>query len=112
MKINKEDVMTVVNLHIHTIRNYPKAYKPQLLLNALALGNEAGEFQGEVKKLVWYENVGPISAEQKERCKVELTDTYYHLVALCDLLGMTLDDLDHRLYNRIKMSAENNPTNL
>lgn len=59
----------------------------ELLYLTLGLGNEAGEFQGKVKKMIRGDSV------DGEALINELGDTYWYLTRLCTTLGIDLDEL-------------------
>ena len=65
--------------------------KEKIQLNALSLSNEAGEVAGEVKKQYWYKSRP--QAEFHGRVVKELCDSLYHIAALAQVLGLTMDDL-------------------
>ena len=59
---------------------------------ALGLGNEAGEVQGKIKKVL-RDNDGMFSPEKTEEIGAEIGDILWYMAALCRDLQLSLEDI-------------------
>lgn len=78
-------------------------FTEKLMLNALAINDEAGEVAGDVKKYVWYGKMRP--TELKAKMREELGDVLYHVSQLATELNLHLGDI---MDDCIKKASERN----
>lgn len=70
-------------------------YNPEkyaIIYPALGLGNEAGEVQGKIKK-VMRDNNGEFTQEWKDKIVDEMGDVLWYMAALARDLGVSLNDV-------------------
>lgn len=73
----------------------------------LGLTNESGEVAGKLKKCI-RDNQGIISQEIKNQLRDELGDVLWYLANICDLLGITLEDVaDHNISKLLSRQQRN-----
>ena len=70
-----------------------------LTYDGLGLG-EAGEVQGKIKKII-RDNGGIITNQNVDELIGELGDTLWYIASMCDILGITLDEV--ATHNIIKL---------
>lgn len=75
---------------VRAIRNKVYGYGDKIVYPTLGLGNEAGEVQGKVKKVL-RDKDGVFDEESKKAIADELGDVLWYLAALADDLGWGLD---------------------
>lgn len=63
-----------------------------IIYPALGLGNEAGEVQGKVKKVL-RDNDGNFTPEHCQKIGDEIGDVLWYMAALCRDLGLNLEDI-------------------
>lgn len=63
-----------------------------ILYPALGLGNEAGEVQGKIKKVL-RDNGGIFTPELNSKIGDEIGDVLWYMAALCRDLGLSLEDI-------------------
>lgn len=83
---------------------YPKDQAISYL--ALGLGNEAGEVQGKIKKLIRgdYSDINNISISVVD----ELGDIVWYITRLADEFGFTLDDVISANVKKLNRRLDNN----
>jgi NTP pyrophosphatase (non-canonical NTP hydrolase) len=92
--VNISKLAKKIHERVQTIGVYPTEQGRRLELNAIALGNESGEVLGELKKWSWFFELSPNKAEEfLPRIKSELADVLYHLVEMCTVMELTIEDL-------------------
>ncbi len=64
-----------------------------IIYPALGLGNEAGEVQGKIKKVLRDKEGNFDDAKVREELSAECGDVLWYLAALCRDLGISLDDV-------------------
>jgi len=74
------------------IKNKVYGYGAKIIYPALGLGNEAGEVQGKVKKVL-RDYDGEFTPELCKGIAMEIGDTLWYCAALADDLGVSLQDI-------------------
>jgi len=74
------------------MKNKIYGYGDKIIYPVLGLGNEAGEVQGKVKKVL-RDSGGDFNAENKRLIADELGDVLWYLAATAEDLGYTLEDI-------------------
>lgn len=64
----------------------------ELFYVALGLAGEAGEFAGEVSKLI-RDDRGVLTPERKQKLKSELSDNFWFIAMACTELGLTMEEV-------------------
>lgn len=77
---------------VEAMKNKVYGYGDKIIYPALGLGNEAGEVQGKIKKVL-RDNGGSFTDEHKAKIADELGDVLWYLSAVADDLGYTLDTI-------------------
>jgi len=72
-----------------------------IIYPALGLGNEAGEVQGKVKKVL-RDNDGVFSPEKAQIIGDEIGDVLWYMAALCRDLGINLDTIAQRNIQKLR----------
>lgn len=68
---------------------------------ALGLGNEAGEVQGKIKKVL-RDNNGVFTDELRQKIGDEIGDVLWYMAALCRDLELNLDTIAQRNIQKLK----------
>lgn len=68
---------------------------------ALGLGNEAGEVQGKIKKVL-RDNNGVFTDELRQKVGDEIGDVLWYMAALCRDLDLNLDTIAQRNIQKLK----------
>lgn len=89
------------------VKNKIYGYGSAIIYPALGLGNEAGEVQGKIKKVL-RDNGGIFDEISKLAIADEMGDVLWYLAALADDLGYTLNQIAEMNINKIKRRRENN----
>lgn len=84
--------MNFKEYHEEAMLNKVYGYGDSIIYPALGLGNEAGEVQGKIKKVL-RDNGGDFSEQHKKGIADELGDVLWYLTATADDLGYTLDEI-------------------
>lgn len=74
------------------MKNKVYGYGDKIVYPALGLGNEAGEVQGKIKKVL-RDSGGLYSIESKKQIADELGDVLWYLAATADDLGYSLEEV-------------------
>lgn len=74
------------------LKNKIYGYGDSIIYPALGLGNEAGEVQGKIKKVLRDFN-GVFNIENKMKIADECGDVLWYLAALSEDLGFTLEEI-------------------
>lgn len=74
------------------MKNKIYGYGSAIIYPALGLGNEAGEVQGKIKKVL-RDNGGVFDSENKGKIADELGDVLWYLTATADDIGYTLEEI-------------------
>jgi NTP pyrophosphatase (non-canonical NTP hydrolase) len=74
------------------MKNKVYGYGDKIIYPVLGLGNEAGEVQGKVKKVL-RDNDGVFTAENVALIADELGDVLWYLAATAEDIGYSLDDI-------------------
>ena len=74
------------------LKNKVYGYGDSIIYPALGLGNEAGEVQGKIKKVLRDSN-GNFDEENKKKIADECGDVLWYLAALASDLGYTLEEI-------------------
>lgn len=78
--------------HKEAMKNKVYGYGDNIIYPTLGLGNEAGEVQGKVKKVL-RDKDGNFDDESKKAIADELGDVLWYLTAVADDLGFSLDTI-------------------
>ena len=84
--------MKVNSYQEEACKNKIYGYGSAIIYPALGLGNEAGEVQGKIKKVL-RDNGGKFDKFNKIAIADELGDVLWYLAALAEDLGYTLDEI-------------------
>ena len=98
--------MKVNSYQEEAVKNKIYGYGSAIIYPALGLGNEAGEVQGKIKKVL-RDNGGVFDLESKALIADEMGDVLWYLAALADDLGYTLNEIAEINIAKIKRRREN-----
>lgn len=84
--------MTLNEYQTEAMRNKIYGYGDAIIYPALGLGNEAGEVQGKIKKVL-RDNGGEFDEHAKFTIAEEIGDVLWYMSALAEDLGYTLDTI-------------------
>ncbi len=84
--------MTLTEYQKEAVKNKVYGYGDKIIYPALGLGNEAGEVQGKIKKVL-RDSGGDFNEENKKLIADECGDVLWYLAALAEDLGYTLDQI-------------------
>lgn len=98
--------MKVNSYQEEACKNKIYGYGSAIIYPALGLGNEAGEVQGKIKKVL-RDNGGVFDSESKALIADEMGDVLWYLAALADDLGYTLNEIAEMNIAKIKRRREN-----
>lgn len=84
--------MTLNEYQKEAMKNKIYGYGDKIVYPALGLGNEAGEVQGKIKKVL-RDNAGVFDKESRIKIADECGDVLWYLSALADDLGFTLEEI-------------------
>ncbi len=82
-------------------------YGSTIIYPALGLGNEAGEVQGKIKKVL-RDNDGNFDDENRAKIADECGDVLWYLAALADDLGYTLQQIAEMNIAKLDSRRERN----
>ena len=74
------------------MKNKVYGYGDKIIYPALGLGNEVGEVQGKIKKVL-RDNEGIFNLENRKPIADEIGDVLWYIAALAEDLGFTLDEI-------------------
>jgi NTP pyrophosphatase (non-canonical NTP hydrolase) len=77
------------------MKNKVYGYGDKIIYPALGLGNEAGEVQGKIKKVL-RDKGGDFSGESANGIADEIGDVLWYAAALAEDIGFTLDEIAER----------------
>jgi len=77
---------------VEAMKNKIYGYGDKVIYPALGLGNEAGEVQGKIKKVL-RDNGGDFNEENRAKIADECGDVLWYLAALCEDIGYTLEQV-------------------
>lgn len=76
---------------------YGESFGVQLLIMSNAFGGEAGELMNVIKK-VYRDDAGVVTETRRQDLISELGDNLWYLAAICNELGVTLDEvIEHNI---------------
>lgn len=87
------------------MKNKVYGYGDKIIYPALGLGNEAGEVQGKIKKVI-RDGGGRFGTEDREVIAAEIGDVLWYATALADDLGMTLEQVAQMNITKLKSRRE------
>lgn len=74
------------------MKNKIYGYGDKVIYPALGLGNEAGEVQGKIKKVL-RDSEGDFNEENRAKIADECGDVLWYLAALCEDIGYSLEQV-------------------
>lgn len=86
-----------------------KIYKPEVALAYITLGitGEAGEVAEKIKKVI-RDDDGVVSEEKKVEIAKEIGDCLWYLSAMCEELGLSLEDIAIQNIEKLKSRKQRN----
>lgn len=87
------------------MKNKVYGYGSKIIYPALGLGNEAGEVQGKIKKVL-RDNGGEFTGEAVNNIADEIGDVLWYCAALAEDLGFTLDEIAKRNIDKLTSRRE------
>lgn len=94
--------MTFNEYQKEAMRNKVYGYGDNIIYPALGLGNEAGEVQGKIKKVL-RDKSGKFEGESLNEIADEVGDVLWYAAALAEDLGFTLEEIAQR--NIVKLTS-------
>jgi len=96
---------TMEDYHMEAMKNKVYGYGDKIVYPTLGVGNEAGELQGKVKKVL-RDNNGVYTPEAIEGIIAELGDVLWYVAAVADDLDFSLNEVAD--YNIKKLQDRRN----